>query len=148
MALTFSTNIAPYALGRRVNMEEWNTITRTLEGATPVGFGAPVQRGTGDHGCAPYTNGDILGITEANQVLPHTNDEYQQYDNVAICESGVIGAEVSGAVSAGDEAAWNGTAKKWVVSSTDYAAIPGAYFETSGTDTVVALRYRRNVVAS
>lgn len=148
MPITFSTTIAPYAKGRRANMEEWNTITRTLEGATAVGFGAPVQRGTSDRTVVPYTSGDIIGITEANQVLPHTGDEYQQYDNVAVCEIGVIGVEVDGAVVAGGAAAWDQSSKKWESASTANPGIPGAYFETSGTDTVVALRYRRNVSAS
>jgi len=94
MAITYRDTIPAFALGRRVNMEEWNTFTRTKEGAAALGFGVPVMPGTGAHSCVELdaTNGrNVLGITEASQVLPHVGDTYNQYDNVGICEVGVIG---------------------------------------------------------
>ena len=150
MALEFRNDMLPYALGRRVNMEEWNTITRTLVGTTPIGFGAPVQRHTNHKGCAPYTSGEVIGISEASLVLPHPLDRYEQYDNVAICEVGVIGVMAGEAVTAGDLAGWdpaaNSGAGGWVTADTGAPAVPGAQFESSGsTGEVVALRYRRPV---
>jgi len=65
-------------------MEEWDAITRSLEGATPVGFGVPVIAGTGAHTCAPLTAAaqNVLCITEGDPTLPRPGDAYAQYDNV------------------------------------------------------------------
>lgn len=148
MAIQFSSSMARFMRGRRVNMEEWNTVTRVLEGSTPVGFGVPVQRGTDAKQCQPYTNGDVIGITEADFVLPHPGDEYRQYDSVGVCEVGVIGVLAGGTVTHGTAAAYDPAANSgeggWVAADTGASAIPGAVFETSGSvGEVVALRYRR-----
>lgn len=149
MPLQFKSDIAAYAVGRRVNMEEWNTYTRTAEAA--VGFGVPVQPGTAAHTCKALiatTGQNVLGITEASQVLPHTGDAYAQYDNVGICESGVIGVLLDDDVVAGAQARWNTTTSKWTdaAQSATVVTIPGAQFEVAGTTgTVGAIRYRRPV---
>ncbi|MQE66286.1 hypothetical protein FDE15_25590, partial [Vibrio parahaemolyticus] len=92
MTIQFKEDLLPFAVGRRVNMQEYNTLTRTAEGA--IAFGVPVRAGAGEHGVLAIdatTGRNVLGISEASQVLPHTGDAYAQYDNVTICESGVIG---------------------------------------------------------
>lgn len=142
MVQVYRETPASYARGRRVNMEEWNTITRTLETDVQLKFGVPVQRGTGNHGCVPFTSGDLLGITEANLVLPHPGDYYTQYDNVAIMESGVIGVLVSGTVQPGDPAAYNAGNDTWGVADTTTETIIGE-FDAGGTDEVVPLRLRK-----
>ncbi len=149
MAIQFKENLAAFAVGRRVNMEEWNTITRTAEGT--IGFGVPVMAGTGEHGCLllDATNGrNVLGITEASQVLPHTGDAYVQYDNVAICEVGVIGVVLDDDVVAGAQARFNTATGKWTdaAQSATVVTIPGAQFEEAGTaGSVGVVRYRRPV---
>lgn len=153
MAITFANRMAPFAVGRRINMEEWNTITRTLEGDgdTKLGFGVPVTVGTGPHTCIelPATNGqNVLGITEASQVLPHPGDYYVQYDNVGICEVGVIGVLLGADVTRGAQARWDTVAKAWTGASQSatVVTIPGAQFEEDGAaGTVGAIRYRRPV---
>lgn len=153
MPITFPNSMAPFAVGRRINMEEWNTITRTLEGDddTKLGFGVPVTVGTRPHTCIelPATNGqNVLGIAEASQVLSHPGDYYVQYDNVAICEVGVIGVQLGADVTRGAPARWDTTAKKWTggAQSATVVTIPGAQFEEDGASgTVGAIRYRRPV---
>lgn len=150
MAIEFRDTLAPYALGRRVNMEEWNAITRSQEGTTNIKFGAPVIQGTTRHTCLPLTAAaqNVLGITEASYVLPHTGDEYNQYDNVAICEVGVIGVLLGANVTAGAQARYNVTAGNWTgaAASATVLTIPGAQFENAGNSgTVGAVRYRRPV---
>lgn len=151
MAIEFKQNIAAYAVGRRVNMEEWNAITRTKEGAGTLAFGVPVMPGTGEHSCLPLdaTNGrNVLGISEANQVLPHTGDAYQQYDNVAICEYGVIGVLLGANVTKGQQARFNTANGTWTAAaqSATVVTIPGAQFEVDGASgSVGAIRYRRPV---
>lgn len=149
MPIKYGLTLDKFALGRRTNMEEWNTITRTQESATALGFGVPVQRGTGEHGCVIYTNGAFLGVSEASQVQPHVGDNFAQYENVPVCEVGCIGVRCAGTVTAGMKAGWdasaNGGAGAWVEADTGSPQIPGCEFDTGGTDTVVALRVRRRV---
>lgn len=152
MALVFSETMTPFARGRRVNMEEWNTITRTFETGSnaQLAFGVPVRRGANAKGCVAITTGsaEVIGITEASQVLGHPGDYYLQYDSVAVCEVGVIGVVAGENVTAGAPAGYDSTANDgaggWMVADTAVSQIPGAVFETSGSQgEVVALRYRR-----
>lgn len=150
MPVQFRENIAPYAVGRRANMEEWNTITRSQEGATNIKFGAPVVPGTGRHTCVPLSAAaqNVLGITETSYVLPHVGDEYNQYDNVAICEVGVIGVLLGANVTAGAQARYNVTNGTWTgaTASSTVLTIPGAQFEYAGSSGEVGVvRYRRPV---
>lgn len=150
MPITYSNILAAYAVGRRVNMEEWNAITRTLEGATPVGFGVPVIAGTGAHTCAPLsaTGQNVLGITEADPTLPRPGDAYAQYDNVPICESGVIGVLLGANVTKGAQARFDITNKNWTgaAASGTVLTIPGAQFDEAGSSGAVGkIRYRRPV---
>lgn len=151
---TYAENMPIGSLGRRVNMEEWNTITRTLEGATPLLFGAPVQRGAtaGDaHGCAIFTTGDFIGISEANVVLQHdVADRYEQYDSVAICESGVIWVNAgTGGATAGTPAYYIAASNTWTSTVGSNLAVPGAEFDsTAAAGGLVKLRVRRAVPAA
>lgn len=147
----YKNDMASYAVGRRANMEEWNTITRSLEGATPLGFGVPVIAGTEDHQCLPLTAAAqrVLGISEANLVLPRPGDQYAQYDNVAICEVGVIGVQLgTDPVVKGAAARYDLTNKVWTdaAASATVMTIPGAEFEAAGAaNTVGLVRYRRPI---
>lgn len=149
MAYTFREAPGLRALGRRVNSEEWNTVSRTLEGTTPLPFAVPVRDGAGDRGCRPLTAAaqNILGIAEANQVLPRPGDQYVQYDTVAVCEVGVIAVRIGDAVVKGAQARFNVTSGKWTdaAASATVLTIPGATFEETGAadGDIVALRYRR-----
>lgn len=148
MAITFKENPASYARGRRVNAEEWNGISRSLEGDDPLPIGVPAIAGAGDRGCLPLTEASqvVLGITEANQILPRPGDQYEQYDTVAICESGVIGVEVGANVAKGAQARFNTANGTWTgaAASATVLTIPGATFDEAGeSGAVVPLRYRR-----
>lgn len=150
MAIVYKDTIAPFAVGRRVNMEEWNAITRTKEGSGTLAFGIPAVAGTGAHSCLPVTAAaqNVLGITEASLVLPHTGDAYQQYDNVGICVIGVIGVLLGANVTKGQVARFDVTAGAWTngSASATVLTIPGAQFEEDGASgSVGAVRYRRPV---
>lgn len=149
MALQFKPAITAYAVGRRANMEEWNTITRTAEGV--VGFGVPVQPGAVEHTCKALiatTGQNVLGITEARSILPHPGDNYENFDNAAICEVGVIGVKLGADVVAGAVARFNTANQTWTgaAQSATVVTIPGAQFEYAGKNGEVGLiRYRRPV---
>lgn len=148
MPPVYRDTIPAYAVGRRVNSEEWNGISRTLAGTTAVGFGVPVIHASAEHTVGPLTEAaqPIAGITEANLVLPHVGDEYQQYDTVAICESGVIGVLLGANVTKGAQARFNVTNKNWTgaSASSTVLTIPGATFEEAGVSGQVGVvRYRK-----
>lgn len=147
--LQFKENLAAYSVGRRANMEEWNSITRTAEGA--IAFGVPVMPGSGANGVVTLdatTGRNVIGITETSQVLPHTGDAYAQYDNVAVCEVGVIGVVLDDDVVAGAVARFNTATGKWTdaAQSATVVTIPGAQFDEAGkAGEVGVVRYRRPV---
>ncbi len=146
MPMTFKETPELYAVGRPANMEAWNGITRTLETDVQLGFGAPVGRGTGDHGCVPYTGSeDFLGVSACSQVLGHPGDYYSQYDNVGIYPKEVLGANTGeNEVAAGSPAAWDSDNSVWLEADSSNPQVPGCEFETSGTG-VVLIRVRRPV---
>lgn len=101
-----STMTAGYP-GMVANGEPSNRISRTCEDAGGIPFGAPVYRGTGDHGCTATvgTAATFLGFAIADEtaalLLGQTADRYQLYDNVAIMTDGVIWNTVTGAIADG-----------------------------------------------
>lgn len=150
MPVTYSERMAKYAVGRRANMEEWNTITRTNSGASAIPFGVPVVPGSTDHSCVilTATAQNVLGITEATLTHPHVGDNHAQYDNVPICEVGVIGVLLGADVTEGAQARFNLSNGTWTgaAQSATVATIPGAQFAEAGTNGNVGIvRYRRPV---
>ena len=155
MGITYRNSIPAYALGRRANAEEWNTITSTNSGAAAIKFGVPVMPGSADHTCVALdatTGRNVLGITEASQVVAAGRatpaDDYPQYENVAICETGVIGVLLDDDVVAGAAARWNTTTGAWTdaAQSATVVTIPGAQFDEAGKAGAIGIvRYRRPV---
>jgi hypothetical protein len=104
---TYSDTIAKGFPGMIANGETSSRITRTVETAAGIGFGVPVYRGTGDHGCTNTvgTLATFLGWTIATAAQALTAgqdaDEYAQYDSAAIITLGAIYITVTGAVTDG-----------------------------------------------
>lgn len=150
MPITYAERMTKYAVGRRANMEEWNTITRTNSGATAIPFGVPVVPGGTAHSCVilTATAQNVLGITEASMVQPHTGDNHAQYENVPICEVGVIGVLLGADVTEGAVARFNLSNSTWTgaAQSATVATIPGAQFAEAGASGQIGIvRYRRPV---
>ena len=105
---SYGGTIAKGFAGMVPNAETSNHISRTIEDAAGVGFGAPVYRGSDDHGCTATigTLASFYGWTMAKSDQPVTTDrdadEYAQYDTAVIVTSGAILVEVTGAVTDGD----------------------------------------------
>ena len=140
--LKFSNSLAPFAVGRRANSEEWNTYTKTMEAgsaATRLGFGVPVMPGAARKTCSEIdatTGRRFLGITEAVATLPRPTDEgFARYDEVPVMEWGVIAVATEGNTTAGAQARWNTVSKRWTgaAQSATVVTIPGATFEETTT---------------
>jgi hypothetical protein len=103
----YGENLAKGYAGMVANGETSNRITRTCEDAAGIGFGVPVYRGAGDHGCTATvgTLATFLGFSIATSaqavVVGADPDEYAQHDNVPVMTSGAIYVEVTGAVADG-----------------------------------------------
>lgn len=104
---SYSSTIAKGFAGMIANGETSNRISRTVEDAAGIGFGKPVYRGSGDHGCTATvgTLASFLGWTVATTaqapVAGQDADEYQQYDTATVLTSGAIYVAVKGAVTDG-----------------------------------------------
>jgi len=104
---SYTETVAKGYPGMVANGETSNRISRTCETAAGIGFGQPVYRGSGDHGCTLTvgTLATFLGwaIATAGQavIAGQDADEYQQYDNVPILTLGAIYVNVKGAVTDG-----------------------------------------------
>ena len=104
----FTDTIAKGYAGMVANGETSNRISRTIEDAAGVGFGVPVYRGTGDHGCTATvgTLATFLGFTIADHGLATVAggvaaDVNPQYGSVAILTQGVMWVNATAAVADG-----------------------------------------------
>lgn len=145
----YASDLTKFAVGRRVNAEEWNGITRVAGG--DIRFGVPVIAGNAEGKVVELSGtsaANVIGISETSQVLPHPEDKYVSGDNVGICEFGVIAVKLGNTVTAGDPARWAPATGTWnteSVSGTNHG-IPGAQFEIGGgSGDIVPLRYRRPI---
>lgn len=104
---SYTGTVAKGYPGMVASGETSNRISRTVETAAGIGFGVPVYRGSGDHGCTSTvgTLATFLGFTVATSaqapVAGQDADEYQQYDTATILTSGAIYVNVTAAVADG-----------------------------------------------
>ena len=121
--------------GQIANEEKHNQISRTVEADIP--FGAPCQRGTTDHTCDLYTDGDFLGMAVLTEAVPPAasgaNPDAFPVDFTApIMTQGTIYVEVGGAVSAGDSVFYDAAKDQYNAAAVGAeTALPGCVFDTS-----------------
>lgn len=113
--------------GMKVNGEEYDAISRTVETAAGIGFGAAVERGSADLGCikgtAAATLATFLGIMvrDLSAAAPATPGKVAQYKTGTILVRGAIAVQVGEAVVDGDPVF--------------YDPADGKYYNDSGTST-------------
>lgn len=145
---TYSETIDQARAGMIANSEPNTLLSRTVEDADGVGFGAVVQQGTNDNGClADLDTSDMdantfLGIiVRERSVNPATPNKFAQYESARILRKGPIWVEADGAVSAGDDVtvtlATGALGTKAVTSGV--VAIPNARWDTSAADGALAV---------
>lgn len=105
---TYSESYAKGYPGMSADGETQNVISRTVEPSGGAPFGAPLYRGTDDHGCTTTvgTLASFYGWALANLgIVPVTVsgavDTYPQYETAGIKTSGAIYVAVKGAVTDG-----------------------------------------------
>ena len=105
---TYAEDYAKGYPGMVANGETSNRISRTVESAAGAPFGAPLYRGTNDHGCTITvgTLASFYGWAIADRgIVPTTVtgavDTYPQYSTAGILTLGAIYVAVKGAVTDG-----------------------------------------------
>lgn len=142
--------------GQIASEEKCNKVSRTVETAAGIDFGAPVQRGAGDHGVAILAAGTFLGIAVLNPAVPPVAagstlvDGYPQYFTGAFMTMGQMYVTAGGAVTDGDEVFYNTVTKRYVAAAgaNIVGPIPDAVFDTSGGDGAIveiSLRLRGTI---
>lgn len=125
--------------GAIASEEKCNKVSRSVETAAGIKFGAPVQRGAADHGVAILTTGDFLGIAVLNPAVPADSDNpdaYPQYFTGAFMTMGTMYVTAGATVAAGDAVYYVTATGRYTNTSNTGAnpAIPDAFFEEAGTD--------------
>jgi hypothetical protein len=105
---TYAEDFAKGYPGMVANGETSNRISRTVETAAGAAFGAPLYRGTNDHGCTTTvgTLATFYGWAIADRGIVPTSvsgavDTYPQNSTAAILTLGAIYVSVKGAVTDG-----------------------------------------------
>lgn len=123
--------------GQKVNGEEYNAVSRTVESAAGILFGKPAQRGSADLGViaatAALTAVNFVGIVVRDLTVPATSPgKNPQYDTACVLTEGVIAVKVAEAVTPGAPALYDPATGLYHVSAlAGRVAIPGARFDTT-----------------
>lgn len=123
--------------GQIASEEKCNKVSREVETAAGIKFGAPAQRGSAAHGAAILSTGDFLGLAVLNPAVPAdaaNPDAYPRYFTGAFMTMGTMYVTAGATVAAGDPVYYvTGTGR---YTNTDNSAanpaIPDAFFEEGG----------------
>ncbi len=134
--------------GDLVSGESSNCISRTVEDAAGIPFGAPVARGAADRGCIIFDSvaDDFIGIARRNKsASPEDGDKHAQYREAGICEQGVIWGTAGAALTAGGNVYWHVANANYVdADGAGIEQVPGCEYDTSASDgEPVAIRVRK-----
>lgn len=104
---TFGATIPTGYPGMVANAELQNRITRTIEDAGGIAFGAAAFRGSAAHLCTATPSAEFLGVVivdhgQIRRAASAGADQYDENDNVPIMERGTICVNASVAVGDGD----------------------------------------------
>lgn len=139
---TYGARPAKGLVGQIASEEKCNKISRTVENAEGVRFGAPVQRGAGDHGVVPLAAGVFVGFAVLNPAVPPVAvgstlvDGYPRGFTGAFMTMGPMKVQAGGAVTAGSPAFYNPATHRYVAAAGAgiVGPLPDVVFDTSGVD--------------
>lgn len=128
--------------GAIANEEKYNAISRTVTTAAGIAFGAPAQRGTGDHQAALFaTGGKFIGIAVKTMAPEHRAsgtaailDGYPLNATGSFMTEGQMYVLADAAVAAGDPVYFvTATGRYANGAGTNNLLIPNARFDTTAT---------------
>jgi len=141
-------------VGQIINGETSNRISRTVETAAGLKFGAPAFRGTNDHGVSATAPGAtpgvaFIGLAVLDHVVPVPDaanpDRYPQYYTANLMTQGSMIVQAgAGGVADGGLVYWNIATNKYTATNTD-VLIPNAYYDTTAAaDALVQITLRNH----
>lgn len=147
---TTYTETPPKGLpGQVANEENSNRISREVETASGIPFGAPAQRGVDEHGVAILSNGTFIGFAILTPAVPASAslpDGYPQYFTGAFMTQGTMYQIAGATVTPGQSVYWvPSTGRYSSASGGGNIAIPDCVFDTGGDNgdvVIVALKLR------
>ncbi len=128
--------------GQIANAEAYNNLSRTVQGAAGIKFGAPAARGTIDHTVIPFAaSTKFIGLAVMTMAVPPVAtgstlvDGYPQDFTGAFMTDGTMFVESGGVIAAGDTLYYNTVTDQYVnaAGTNIVGPIPGAFFDTSAT---------------
>ncbi len=139
---TYANAPAKGLVGQIASEEKCNKISRTIENAQGIRFGAPVQRGAGDHGVIPLAAGTFIGFAVLNPAVPPVADGstlvdgYPQYFTGAFMTMGCMKVQAGGAVADGGAVFYNASTNRYVgaAGAGIVGPLPNVVFDTTGVD--------------
>lgn len=112
--MAYPNQMRPGIAGAIASMEGERLISRSVQDAAGIPFGAAVQEGTVENTCALGAAGPILGVAVLDRgVSPEMVTGFAQYASARIMTSGVIWVEVAEAVNPTNGVKWDPATKKW-----------------------------------
>ncbi|WP_439538690.1 structural cement protein Gp24 [Sphingomonas sp.] len=143
---SYTDTVAAGYPGMVANGETSNRITRTIEVAGGIAFGAAAFRGSGDHGCTDVVGtaatflGPVIATSGQQIVAGDAADTYERYANVPIMTLGAIWVLCGDAVTDGAQVYVDAATGEWTDTSTDNILATGWFFDTTGAaDTLVKI---------
>lgn len=138
----YGTTPAKLLKGQIANEEKYNGVSRTVQGAAGIKFGAPVARGTIDHTVIPFAaGGKFVGFAVMTMAVPPVAlgstliDGYPQDFTGAFMTDGSMGVEAGGVIAAGDPVYYNTVTDQYVnaAGTNIVGPFPLTFFDTSAT---------------
>lgn len=127
--------------GMIADMTDKTLISRTVENASGVDFGAGVCQGVNDSGCHTITVGDVsatfVGIAVRERSLPAEGNKFPRYESARIMTKGAIWVVASVDVVAGDIVHFIAATGAWA--KTGGQLVPNARWDTSALATNLAV---------
>lgn len=125
--------------GQIASEEKCNKVSREVETAAGIKFGAPAQRGAATHGAAILSTGDFLGLAVLHPAVPADSDNpdaYPQYFTAAFMTMGTMYVTAGATVAAGDPVYYVAATGRYtnIPDVAPNPAIPDAFFEEGGSD--------------
>lgn len=134
---TYPNNIGVAKAGQIVNEELNNLISRNVENAGGLAFGAAAAQGTSDLGVHTWTTGDtkFVGVAVRERSINPANTDavFAQNDTARLITKGVIWVPVGENVAAGDPV-YLTAAGAWMKTATSNTLVSNARWDTTATN--------------
>lgn len=132
---TYGDTIRKGVPGQIADMRNSTLISKTVENAAGIDFGAPVSPGAADEGCILTTTGStlILGAAVRERSLIAATNKFSQYDSARIMTTGLIWVLPGEDVADNDPVYVTVATALWKKTSSGNVLVPNSLWKTTTT---------------